>query len=141
MEGSSVAVRELEAFIREWQTADQAIKNCFLELYRCVSELSGTSLSFTARPGISYSLRPKQVKQQERELFAVIDVIDDTPEGRWLSVCFYEDLITDPEELGERIPGGLPGSDGYCFNVDAADDALTLYLKTRLLEAHGNASR
>lgn len=141
MEGSSEEVRELETFISRWQAGDGAMKNCFLELYRCVSVLRDTSLSFTARPGISYSLRPKHQKQQERELFAIIDVIDDTPEERWLSVCFYGDMVTDPQERGELIPGGLAGSDGYCFDVSAADDTLTLYLKARLLEAHGNASR
>lgn len=135
---SSEAVRELETFISHWQAGDGVMKDCFLELYRCVSDLSDTSLSFTARPGISYSLRPRHQKQQGRELFAIIDVIDDTPEERWLSVCFYGDMITDPEERGELIPGGLGGSDGYCFDVYTADGTLTLYLKARLLEAHGN---
>lgn len=141
MEGKSETVRELEIFLSHWRTGDGAMKNCFLELYRCVSELRDTALSFTARPGISYSLRPQHRQQQARELFAVIDVIDDTPEERWLSVCFYGDMITDQEERGELIPGGLAGSDGYCFDVYAADDAFTLYLKNRLIEAHGNASR
>lgn len=141
MKESSEAVRELEIFLGQWQAGDGAMKNCFLELYRCVAGLSDTSLSFTARPGISYSLRPKHRHQQGRELFAIIDVIDDVPEERWLSVCFYKDMITDPDERGELIPGGLAGSDGYCFDIYAADDALTLYLRARLLEAHSNASR
>lgn len=141
MEGRDEAVREVETFIGLWQTGDEAMKNCFLELYRCVADLSATSLTFIARPKISYSLRPKHRHQQGRELFAIIDVIDDTPEERWLSVCFYGDMITDPEERGELIPGGLAGSDGYCFDVYETDTAVTLYLKARLLEAHGNASR
>ena len=44
-------------------------------------------------------------------LFAIIDVIDDDPQARWLSVCFYGDMITDPEGRGEVIPGGLAGAD------------------------------
>jgi hypothetical protein len=37
----------------------------------------------------------------------MVDVIDDDPEVRWLSVCFYGEMITDPDEAGELIPEGL----------------------------------
>lgn len=134
-------VLEVQSFIDQWQAGDSSMKNCFLELYRCVSDLEGVSLSFVARPGISYSLRPRHMHQKDRELFAIIDVIDDVPEERWLSVCFYGDMITDAEERGELIPGGLAGSDGYCFDIDEADTAATEYLKARLLEACRAASQ
>jgi hypothetical protein len=65
----------------------------------------------------------------------MIDVIDDEPENRWLSVCFYEDLITDPEELGDFIPEGLQGGDGYCFDVDEFEEETAQYLEDRLREA------
>lgn len=131
---------EVESFIEEWHGGDGAMKNCFLELYQHASVLEDTELSFVSRPGISYSLRPKHQNQKDRTLFAIIDVIDDNPEERWLSVCFYGDMITDPEERGEIIPGGLAGSDGYCFDVYEADDGITSYLKARLLEAWRHAA-
>ncbi|SHO46288.1 hypothetical protein [Desulfopila aestuarii] len=133
-------VAEVESFIEQWQAGDSAMKGCFQALYRTVCALSGTSLSFVARPGVSYSLRPRHDNQTSRELFAMIDVIDDEPEARWLSVCFYGDMITDPEERGEVIPGGLAGSDGYCFDIYEADDASVSYLKARLEEAWSRAA-
>ena len=92
-------------------------------------------LQFVGRPGVSYSLRPRHRHQVGRDLFAMIDVIDDDPSARWLSVCFYEDMITDPEGRGECIPGGLAGADGYCFDMNEYDDDLVDYLIARLREA------
>ncbi|MBW2683786.1 MAG: hypothetical protein JRC69_09555, partial [Deltaproteobacteria bacterium] len=63
------------------------------------------------------------------------DVIDDDPAERWLSVCFYGDMIADPEQRGEVIPGGLAGSDGYCFDMFEDDKELADYLVDRLVEA------
>lgn len=139
MTESSTTALEVEEFITQWQSGDQAMKTCFLDLYRLVSGMEHTSLGFVARPGISFSLRPRHDRQTDRELFAIIDVIDDNPEERWLSVCFYGDMITDPEERGEVIPGGLAGSDGYCFDVYEADDSVVAYLEARLREAWANA--
>ena len=97
--------------------------------------------TFKARPGVSYSLRVKHTLQQSRELFVIMDVIDDDPDSRWLSVCFYPDMITDPEERGNIIPLGLLGEDGYCFDYDEWDEEFLGYLETRLDEAHVKASQ
>jgi hypothetical protein len=70
-----------------------------------------------------------------------MDVIDDDPDSRWLSVCFYPDMITDPEERGNIIPLGLLGEDGYCFDYDEWNEEFLRYLETRLDEAHENASK
>lgn len=89
------------------------------------------------RPGVSTSLRlarsgqTGQTGQTGRPLFAMADVV---AEG-WLSVCFYAALISDPDERGEVIPGGLLGEDGHCFDLDGADDELAGYLADRLAEA------
>ncbi|PIE72830.1 MAG: hypothetical protein CSA20_05875 [Deltaproteobacteria bacterium] len=101
------------------------------------------AVGFVARPGVSYSIRPSRQEQQAkgRELFAMIDIIDDDPEQRWLSVCFYGDMITDPEQRGEVIPGGLGGEDGYCFDMFADDPELGEYLLARLNEAELAARR
>jgi len=88
---------------------------------------------------VSYSVRPKHELQKKRALYAMVDVIDDDPDNRWLSVCFYGEMITDPEEKGDLIPEGLLGEDGYCFDLDEYDAKDLDYLKLRLTEAHANA--
>jgi hypothetical protein len=140
MSGNSTVMSEVNAFIAQWQAGDVRMRRSFEELFQYITDLENVAIAFAARPGISYSLRPKHANQTERDLFAIIDVIDDNPEERWLSVCFYGDMITDPEERGEVIPGGLAGSDGYCFDMYEGDGDLTNYLKERLQEACRKAS-
>ncbi len=131
---------EIDAFMESWQGEDQPMRDRFQLFIGKLSAMEDVGLSFVARPGVSYSIRPKHNKQQERDLFAMVDVIDDDPEERWLSVCFYGDMITDPEERGEVIPGGLAGSDGYCFDMFDDDQSLVDYLLDRFNEAAAAAS-
>ena len=125
----------IEAFLKNWPGKRQSVCDCFRIFCQELASMAGVSLSFTARPGVSYSLRANHRGSSGREFFAIVDVIDDEPENRWLSVCFYQDMITDPEELGECIPGGLAGGDGYCFDVNDDDTVLADYLIARLHEA------
>jgi hypothetical protein len=97
--------------------------------------MAGVGMQYVGRPGVSFSLRPRGVNQGEEGFFAIIDVIDDDPAERWLSVCFYGDVITDPEGRGEIIPGGLAGADGYCFDVSTDEPGMVDYLKVRCWEA------
>jgi hypothetical protein len=69
----------------------------------------------------------------------MIDVIDDDPGQRWLSVCFYGDMIEDPAELGDLIPEGLLGADGYCFDITESDDQVQDYVSERIREAYVKA--
>jgi len=85
-------------------------------------------------------MRPRHARQTKRDKFAIIDIIDDDPSERWLSVCFYEDMITDPQEKGELIPGGLSGSDGYCFDMYENDEETAKYILDRLHEAGRTAA-
>ncbi|KAB2891816.1 MAG: hypothetical protein F9K32_02410 [Desulfobulbaceae bacterium] len=135
MEKSAAVIEEIEAFIDGWQGANAWAKEGFLALYRQVSAMSGVELYFVGRPGVSFSLRPRGEKQNAGEFFAIIDVIDDDPAERWLSVCFYGDMITDPEGRGEVIPGGLAGADGYCFDVIFDEPGTIDYLSERCREA------
>lgn len=132
--------KEVEDFINQWPGEEEPIRNWFSLLFAELQQLKDVSLQFVARPGVSYSLRPKHRNQQDRDLFAMVDVVDDEPESRWLSVCFYGDMITDPKELGELIPGGLAGADGYCFDMFNDDSAMASYLIDRLREAAQAAS-
>lgn len=131
-------VSEIEQFLTEWKDKGQKVEQIYRGLYETVNSLEGVGYDFSGRPGVSYSLRPTHSALNGRKFFAILDVIDDDPEDRWLSICFYSDLITDPEERGEVIPGGLAGVDGYCFDVYSYDEKAFDYLRTRLVEAYDN---
>ncbi len=133
------AMAELEAFLSEWETCDA--KDAFLVFRQTLEAVRGAVLEFKARPGITYSLRGSHPAQQGRELFVLVDVIDDDPEQRWLSVCFYDDMITDAQEQGDWVPQGLMGEDARCFNVDEADEDLVAYVAARIDEAGAGASK
>lgn len=129
---------ELEAFVSTWDSCDA--RDAFLVFRQTLEAVDGVNLDFKARPGITYSLRGAHSAQQGRDLFVLIDVIDDEPEQRWLSVCFYDDLVTDVQEQGDWVPGGLMGEDARCFNVDEADEELVTYVVERIREAGAGAA-
>ncbi len=133
-------IEEIDTFLENWPGPNQPARDCFRLLYRELSAMAGVTLSFSPRPGVSYSLRPQHNAAVDRGFFAIVDVIDDEPENRWLSICFYQDMISDPQERGECIPGGLAGSDGYCFDVSGDDRELIEYLVVRLHEARNAAA-
>ena len=130
---------ELETFIDNWTETETRTKQAFTEIYDHLKTLEDTSFEFNARPKLTYSLRPRHINQKDRSLFAMVDVIDDDPDERWLSVCFYGEMITDPDETGDLIPEGLLGEDGYCFDLYEYDKDEMDYLKKRLSQAHKTA--
>ncbi|HCY88392.1 MAG TPA: hypothetical protein DHV36_24870 [Desulfobacteraceae bacterium] len=130
---------ELATFVEEWKETESNTRQAFVELLTHLESLADTTLEFNARPGVSYSLRPRHAAQDKRPLFAMVDVIDDDPDDRWLSVCFYGEMVEDPDEAGDLVPEGLLGEDGYCFDLYEYDADEVAYLKERLSQAHGNA--
>lgn len=134
-------MKEMNDFLEMWIVDPNKAKSAFKEYHDYLRDLGDTEFDFKARPGISYSLRAKNKAQTDRALFTLIDVVDDEPENRWLSVCFYADLVTDPEENGDFVPGGLLGADAVCFNLENDDEDMKEYIKARLKEAHDNAGR
>lgn len=140
MTNETTAVQEIEAFLVSWTGDIQPMRDWFKLFYQELSSMEGVSLTFAGRPGVSYSIRPVHKNQKKRDKFAIVDVIDDDPNERWLSVCFYEDMITDPNNRGELIPGGLSGSDGYCFDMYENDEELGRDLLERLKEAGAMAA-
>jgi hypothetical protein len=132
-------MEQVQQFLDEWKTDNLGTKSVFAFLCRELRDRDGVKLEWVARPGITYSLRAVHEKQTDRPLFVMLDVIDDDPEERWLSVCFYGDMVSDPEEHGDLIPGGLLGADGYCFDVSDGDDAFKQYMGARIEEALENA--
>ncbi|MFW5488942.1 MAG: hypothetical protein ACNI3A_11110 [Desulfovibrio sp.] len=126
---------DMVEFLEGWKGQSPA-KALFEKLGNLLAGLDGTALNFVARPGVTYSLRGKHANQTDKELFVMVDVIED-PDERWLSVCFYEAMISDPDEMGEYAPGGLMGEDAVCFDLDPdADEKLVSYVGDRIREAH-----
>ena len=138
---SQDVLSEINGFLETWSSDANSMKKAFIRLEKHLSNMEGVDFVFKGRAGVSYSLRAKHDHQKNRDLFVLLDVIDDEPDARWLSICFYGDLITDPEEKGDLVPEGLGGDDGYCFNLDEWDEEELLYLEARLSEACANASR
>ena len=123
---------ELEAFIHDWTDDQNGVKSAFLRLKSVLESLEGANVTFVPRPPATYSLRAEPPRG--RPVITMVDVA--TLDGvRFLSVCFYADTITDPEERGDLIPGGLLSQDGYCFDLDDDDDDAVSYVEARILEA------
>lgn len=134
-------LREMQEFLDEWEEGSLKVKKSFVRLKEHLAAKAERECTFKARPGITYSLRARHPCQKTRELFVIIDIIDDNPKNRWLSVCFYPDMISDQEERGNLIPLGLLGEDGYCFDYEEWDEEYLQYLLARLDEAHESASQ
>jgi len=132
----------LSDLLDSWTNDPQDMKAVFLKLSQLLMEKEHTILTFKARPGVSYSLRAASDSKGEhaRPLFVMVDVIDDDPDSRWLSVCFYGDMITDPDEEGDFVPEGLLGEDGHCFDLYEPDQSMVSYIGQRIHEAHAWAT-
>ena len=100
---------EMADLFERWIEDSGNIKPAFVKLQEGLSGKENATFSFKSRPGISYSFRANVGKTGDMEgrLFAMVDIVDDDPENRWLSVCFYGDMITDPNEEGDLVPEGL----------------------------------
>jgi hypothetical protein len=129
---------EMSGFLETWENDPHKIKQTFLKVIDKLRTTEGTSLNFISRPGVSYSLRAslKNRHEKSQSLFALVDIIDDAPDNRWLSICFYEEMVTDPDELGNLVPNGILGEDGYCFDLYRDDPSLASYVERRIEEAH-----
>ena len=130
----------LEEFLSGWKQDPLCAKQAFVAYRDFLAGLDGVDFDFKARPGISYSLRAHHAAQKERDLFVLVDVVDDEPESRWLSVCFYADMVNDPDDVADFVPEGLMGSDARCFNLDEADEKMRAYIEDRLAEAAAAAA-
>ncbi|MDY0274533.1 MAG: hypothetical protein RBR42_03725 [Desulfomicrobium sp.] len=126
-------IEELDIFFEKWASCDA--KKAFHIFRKALESVDKVILDFKARPGVTYSLRGAHPHHQERELFVLIDIIDDDPTQRWLSVCFYNNMVSDPQNLGDWIPQGILGEDARCFDVDELDENFVTYVAQRIQEA------
>lgn len=122
---------DMREFLEKWQIDPISSKSAFLQYRDTLLQYPQLQLEFAARPGISYSLRAKKGDK----IVALVDVVDDEPENRWLSVCFYADMVSDPDDLGDFVPQGLFGEDAICFNLDEDDQTARSYINDRINEA------
>jgi hypothetical protein len=127
----------LDEFISQWNDSPSRTKKAFLHFVNHLEQKEGVSFEFIARDGLTYSLRAKHVGQSAHPLFVLIDVIEDDP--RWLSICFYREMVADPDEKGDMVPEGLLGEDARCFDLEAFDDEDVAYMEVRLDEAWQNS--
>jgi hypothetical protein len=129
---------ELTAFINEWKKTPEGNRDVFIHFREYLSKKEGVTLDFISRPGVTYSLRAVHADQKDKDLFVMVDVIEDVV--RWLSICFYKDMIADPEGKGDFVPGGLLGEDAVCFDLEQAEETLIGYIESRLDEAWQKAA-
>ncbi len=128
----------LNTFIDEWKETEEKTREVFLHFKEYLSAKEGVTLDFLPRPGVTYSLRAVHVNQTEKELFVMVDVIEDDP--RWLSICFYGEMISDADENGDFVPEGLLGEDAICFDIEEKEDVLIRYVELRIDEAWQKAA-
>ena len=131
---------DLDRFVDEWADSEAGTKKAFTRLMEYLKNQKENAISFHPRPGVTYSLRAKHKNQRKREIYAMVDVIDDDPSNRWLSVCFYGEMISDPGERGDFVPGGLLGEDAVCFDIEHFDPDFLDYIEQRFYESHNNAA-
>ena len=132
-------IEEIVSFLAEWTDGPEDNKKAFVEFKEHLEAMEGVVLAFNPRPGLTYSLRAQHANQTEKPLFVMVDVIED--DSRWLSVCFYGDMVSDPEEKGDFVPGGLLGEDGCCFDVNQYEADDIAYIKKRMDEAYQAAAK
>ena len=128
---------ELKSLYSTWPPEQQDLRRAFERLSSRAAALEGASCSLVSRPGVSHSFRTTLADPgaRPRPVFFLADVVAAPGDPWFLSVCFYEDEITDPDEIGNAIPQGLFDETGYCFDVDDDDGELAGYLEARMDEA------
>ena len=131
--------QELDAFIEQWAETPEKNREAFLRFKEYLGRKDGVRLDFKPRPGVTYSLRAVHANQKAKELFVMVDVIEDEP--RWLSVCFYGEMIADPEEKADFVPQGLLGEDAMCFDLEHWDEQFIAYIEARMDEACRSAAQ
>ena len=83
-------MKELNHLIENWNENESGTKKAFVEIVDHLNSLDRLTLDFVARPGISYSLRPRHESQNDRSLFAMVDC------GTYLALSLPNNLNSKP---------------------------------------------
>lgn len=138
MTGTQAGIRAgMKEFFATWTSDTNGVKPACEALFESMTQMPGIKLAFLYRQGISLSIRALPEDNPEK-IVALLDIIDDDPEARWISLCFDASRVTDSEERGDLVPQGLQGVDACCFDYDTADSAYLAYLAERVQEAAGS---
>jgi hypothetical protein len=124
-------MREIDEFLNTW-VADTKVKALFCLLYQNFKN-NKLQLTWQARPGACYSLYAAMPGATTD--FAKLDIVDDDPEERWLSLCITKDMADDPENFGECIPKLFNNQDALCFDIDENNENISEYLQNLLNNA------
>ena len=127
----------LEEFLQTWPQDSSACKQLFIHFMDNLMTREAVRIEFVPRPGVSYSLRARR-ENSNRAVFALVDVIETDP--RWLSVCFYAEMVDDVEQLGNIVPGGLLGEDGLCFDIEDENSTYITYIISIIDQAYQEGS-
>jgi hypothetical protein len=130
--------QDLRRLLTAWPAGQRPLRQAFAELTGAALRWPDVAWTIVDRPGISWSWRARLEPAPEgrtRPVFFMIDVLVSEHEPWWLSVCFYEDEITDPAGEGNAVPQGLFDETGYCFDVEDFDPEQIGYLSQRVVEA------
>lgn len=122
---------EIDAFLQNWGEDSQEVRELFHRLYSLLRDCPLLTLRWKAEPGVVYSLRGALKEARTDDLsgdIVRIDVVDDDPEERWLSIRLTAALGDAPGETWETLPGALSGRAAFCLDVDECDDETTATL-------------
>ncbi len=134
-----MSTENFDKILASWPAEQKDLSEAFMDLTLEARMLPNIKWELLVRKGVSYSFRVStndNSKKRQRPVFCLMDVVMSKFEPWFLSVCFYEDEITDPSGLGNCIPSGLFEETGYCFDLEENDISVVSYLKDRLAEAH-----
>ena len=99
-----------------WPADQEGLARAFEELTRSAAQMTETVVEVITRLGVSHSFRAALLDpsgKRVRPVYFLVDVVVSSTDPWFLSVCYYEDKITDPEELGNPIPQDLFQETGY----------------------------
>ena len=77
----SDVLKEVDTFIENWPDSPEKNKQIFIRLKDFLKSKAGVIFEFVPRPDVTYSLRAKHENQKNKPLFAMVDVIEDSPAG------------------------------------------------------------
>lgn len=142
--GHMDCVSQMENILATWPILELDLRQAFIRLTDIARQRPGSEWSVVSREGVSHSFRATCADphgRRTRPVYLVLDVIISKNDPLFLSVCFYEDEISDPDGLGNPVPFGLYNETGYCFDVETYEDGLMRYLEDRIVEAQRNACK
>lgn len=119
---------DIDNFLLNWGEDSLEVKELFTRLYGLLRQCPALTLSWNARPEVVYALRATLKEAKSADIsgdIARMDIIDDDPEERWLSIRLNAALAGRCRKDWEVLPGGLSGHDALCIDVDEQEEGIS----------------